>query len=140
LGKVIVILEKVIEANILLSGLGWENGGLAVAHAFQGTLTTIPRSHTAYHGEKVAIGILIQMLLEDRLIREIMELIKFYISIGLPTDLAGLGMDNPTEEEIMKIVSRMCQPVSYAQNMSFKITEKILRDAIILADKIGGKI
>jgi len=133
-------LERVIEANILLSGLGWENGGLAVAHAFQGALTLIPRSHLAYHGEKVAVGILIQMLLEERPKNEIMELIQFYVSVGLPTNLAGLGMDHPSIGEIKKIVITMCQPGSYAHNMPFKITEERLRNAIILTENIGSKI
>jgi glycerol dehydrogenase len=133
-------LEKVVEANVLLSGLGWENVGLAVAHAFQGALTAIPRSHLAYHGEKVAVGTLIQMVLEDRPFNEISDLIKFYKSVGLPKNLAGLGMDKPTEEEILKIVSRMCQPGSYAHNMPFTIKERMLRDAIIMADSIGNKI
>jgi glycerol dehydrogenase len=133
-------LEKVIEANILLSGLGWENGGLAVAHAFQGALTVIPRSHLAYHGEKVAIGILIQMVLEDRSVKEINELIKFYVSVGLPTNLEGLGMKNSTEEEIEKIVIRMCQPDSYAHNMPFKIKEEKLRGAIILTNNLGSNL
>lgn len=133
-------LEKVVEANILLSGLGWENGGLAVAHAFQGALTVIQRSHLAYHGEKVAVGIIVQMVLEDRPFNEITNLIRFYTSIGLPKNLAELGMDNPTGEEISRIVSRMCQPGSYAHNMPFKITEKMLGDSIIMTDRIGTKI
>jgi|GEM_PF-5825474 len=80
------------------------------------------------------------MVLEDRSFNEITDLIKFYTSVGLPKNLTGLGMDNPTEEEILKIVSKMCQPGSYAHNMPFKVTEKMLRDAIIMTDRIGNKI
>jgi glycerol dehydrogenase len=36
-------LERVIEANILLSGLGFENGGVCVAHAVHDGITVAPR-------------------------------------------------------------------------------------------------
>lgn len=46
-------LERVVEANTLLSGLGFESGGLAVAHALHSGLTAAARSHEFLHGEKV---------------------------------------------------------------------------------------
>lgn len=55
---------QVIEANILLSGLGAESGGLAAAHGFHNALTLLPESHSYMHGEKVAFGTLVQLLLE----------------------------------------------------------------------------
>ena len=33
-------LERVVEANTLLSGLGFESGGLCIAHAVHNGLTT----------------------------------------------------------------------------------------------------
>lgn len=49
-------LEHVIEANTLLSGLGFESGGLATAHAIHNGLTVLEPTHAYFHGEKVAIG------------------------------------------------------------------------------------
>ena len=43
-------LEKVIEANTLLSGLGFESGGLAAAHAIHNGLTAAPPTHGLAHG------------------------------------------------------------------------------------------
>ncbi len=37
-------LEHVIEANTLLSGLGFESGGLAAAHAIHNGLTVVPET------------------------------------------------------------------------------------------------
>lgn len=45
-------LERVIEANTYLSGVGFESGGLAAAHAIHNGLTAIPDAHHYYHGEK----------------------------------------------------------------------------------------
>ena len=43
-------VEKVIEANTLLSGLGFESGGLAGAHAIHNGLTVLEECHHMYHG------------------------------------------------------------------------------------------
>ena len=59
-------LERVVEANNLLSGLGFESGGLALAHAVHNGITAIPTSHAFIHGEKVAFGLLTQLVLEGR--------------------------------------------------------------------------
>jgi glycerol dehydrogenase len=45
--------ETVVEANILLSGLGVECGGLAVAHGLHNALTRLPETHSLMHGQKV---------------------------------------------------------------------------------------
>lgn len=42
-----------MEANILLSGLGVECGGLAVAHGLHNALTKLPETHSLMHGQKV---------------------------------------------------------------------------------------
>src|SRR5690625_7219330 len=43
-GLVTPALEAIIEANTLLSGLGFENGGIAGAHAIHNGLATLKRS------------------------------------------------------------------------------------------------
>ena len=64
-------LERVIEANTYLSGVGFESGGLAAAHAVHNGLTAIPDAHHYYHGEKVAFGTLTQLVLENAPVEEI---------------------------------------------------------------------
>lgn len=59
-------LERVIEANTYLSGVGFESGGLAAAHAIHNGLTAIPDAHHYYHGEKVAFGTLTQLCWKTR--------------------------------------------------------------------------
>jgi glycerol dehydrogenase len=59
-------LERLVEANTLLSGLGFESSGLAAAHAIHNGLTTVPQSHAFFHGEKVAFGVLVQLILEGK--------------------------------------------------------------------------
>jgi glycerol dehydrogenase len=52
-GRVTEALQAVVEANTLLSGLGVECGGLAVAHGFHNALTALPETHHCMHGQKV---------------------------------------------------------------------------------------
>src|SRR5215472_16499753 len=59
-------LERLVEANTLLSGLGFESSGLAAAHAVHNGLTTVPQTHPFFHGEKVAYGVLVQLILEQK--------------------------------------------------------------------------
>ena len=46
-------LERLVEANTLLSGIGFESSGLAAAHAVHNGLTVLPQTHAYQHGEKV---------------------------------------------------------------------------------------
>ena len=57
-------LERLVEANTLLSGLGFESSGLAAAHAIHNGLTRVSATHDYLHGEKVAFGLLTQLVLE----------------------------------------------------------------------------
>jgi glycerol dehydrogenase len=61
------MLSQVIEANILFSGLGAESGGLAAAHGLHNALTLLPETHSYMHGEKVAFGTLVQLMLDGDL-------------------------------------------------------------------------
>ena len=64
-------VEKVVEANTLLSGLGFESGGLAAAHAIHNGLTAAPQTHGLTHGQKVNIGSVTQLVLEGAPTEEI---------------------------------------------------------------------
>ena len=65
-GVVSPALEHVVEANTLLSGLGFESGGLATAHAIHNGLTALEATHKYSHGFKVAIGVQASMFLTDK--------------------------------------------------------------------------
>jgi glycerol dehydrogenase len=50
-GVVTVALERIVEANTYLSGIGFESGGLAAAHAIHNGFTILEECHHLYHGE-----------------------------------------------------------------------------------------
>jgi len=91
-GAATVAVDKIVEANSLLSGLGFESSGLAAAHAIHNGLTALVDCHHLYHGEKVAFGTLTQLVLENREADEIEEVLDFCADVGLPITLAELGI------------------------------------------------
>jgi len=49
-GAVTPAFEHVVEANTLLSGVGFESAGLGAAHAVHNGLSELPECHKFYHG------------------------------------------------------------------------------------------
>ena len=83
-------LEAVVEAALLLSGLGFEGGGLSIAHCVAIALAATPGLDGAAHGEQVAYGLLVQLALEDD-DQALREMAGFYAEIGLPRTLESAG-------------------------------------------------
>jgi glycerol dehydrogenase len=130
-------LENIIEANILLSGLGFESAGLGGAHAIHDGLTILEGTHKYFHGEKVAFGTIVQLVLENSPTEEINEVLDFCLEIGLPVCLSDIGVDSITTEELMAVAEKACIPEESIHAMPFPITVKAVAASIITADKIG---
>ena len=131
-------VEDIIEANTYLSGLGFESGGLAGAHAIHNGLTVLPECHKMYHGEKVAFGTLVQLVLENAPDEEIEELLAFCRKLGLPTNLAMLGAADVPKERIMAVAEAACAPSDTLHNMPFPVTPEDVYSAILVADRLGA--
>ena len=130
-------LENVVEASIYLSGLGFESGGLAAAHAVNDGFAYVPAAHGMYHGEKVAFGVLVQLLLENAPQEEWDEVVAFSKSVGLPTKLADLGVTEVKEEEIRKVAEAACVPTQSTKNVRADITPDEVYNAIMKVDELG---
>lgn len=129
-------LENIVEANILLSGLGFESGGLAAAHAIHDGLTVLEEAHHFFHGEKVAFGTLCQLVLENAPEEEIFEVIDFCLNVGLPVCLEDLGVKD-IGDRIYEVAQKACIPEESIHFMPFPVTEDDVVAAILAADKIG---
>ncbi len=136
-GALIPALERIIEANVLLSGLGFESGGLAVAHAVHNGLTVIPETHACLHGEKVAFGTLVQLVLEGRSLAEIQEVMAFCAAVGLPLTLQALGISSLSPDQAQAVAMRAVAPVESAHNEPFAVEWRAVQDAILAADALG---
>ncbi|MEA4954126.1 MAG: glycerol dehydrogenase [Pseudoflavonifractor sp.] len=132
-------LENVVEASIYLSGIGFESGGLAAAHAINDGFAYVPAAHSMYHGEKVAYGLLCQLLLEQVPQMEWDEVFGFCRAVGLPTKLADLGITEVKEEEIRKVAEAACVPTQSTKNVRADITPDEVYAAIMKVDELGRK-
>jgi len=131
-------LENIVEANTLLSGLGFESGGLSTAHGIHDCLCNLEGTHAYYHGEKVAFGTLAGLFLEARPQPVIDEVYAFCRSVGLPTTLAQIGLEGVTDRALDAAI----QPVfdnkqSYLHNVRFFLTPEGIIEAIRMADAFG---
>ena len=131
-------LENIIEANSLLSGLGFESGGLAGAHAIHDGLTILEGTHDFYHGEKVAFGTIAQLVLENAPTEELEEVLDFCLAVGLPVCLADIGVPEISDEELRQVAEKACIPEESIHSMPFPITVEAVMAAIITADRIGS--
>jgi glycerol dehydrogenase len=127
-------VENIIEANTLLSGLGFENTGCAGAHSVGDGITGLPEGKKTLHGERCAFGVVCQLVGEGRDMSEIKEVIDFNISVGLPITLQDMGIE-PTEANVRKIAEVSMH--SFWDAEPFKVNEeKVYRD-ILGANAIG---
>lgn len=133
-GVVTPALEHIVEANTLLSGLGFESGGLGAAHAIHNGLTRLPETHDYYHGEKVAIGVLASLFLTDRPRALIDEVYEFCEDIGLPTTLAQIGVEVLTDV----VGEGACAEGETIHHEAGKVTPAEVKAALIAADAYGS--
>jgi glycerol dehydrogenase len=130
-------LERLVEANTLLSGLGFESSGLAAAHAIHNGLTAAHETHTYYHGEKVAFGLLVQLVLEGASSTTLEKVLAFSSEVGLPITLADIGLTQLTRGQLDPIARRAVAPGETIHNEPFEVTTEMVTDALLAADAQG---
>lgn len=129
-------LDPVIEANILMSGLGAESGGLAIAHGLHNAMTLLPATHSLMHGEKVAYGTIVQLLYE-RDIDEAIKVVRFNKTVGLPTTLADLHIDAEDGAQLDLLVANCMEEGTTCWNEAPDLSSQVLKEAILEADRLG---
>ena len=134
---VTLALEHIIEANILLSGLGFESAGLASAHSIHNGLTTLAETHSFYHGEKVAFGVLAGLQLADASVEESETVFSFCEEVGLPTTLADIGLGNAGREKLMTVAEKAGAPEQPIHHEAGIVTPDKVLNAMLAADAIG---
>ncbi|ELZ9930000.1 glycerol dehydrogenase [Cronobacter malonaticus] len=132
-------LERIIEANTYLSGVGFESGGLAAAHAIHNGLTAIPDAHHYYHGEKVAFGTLTQLVLENAPSEEIETVAALCHSVGLPITLAQLDIKEDVQTKMRLVAQAACAEGETIHNMPSGVSPEQVYAALLVADQYGQR-
>jgi glycerol dehydrogenase len=130
-------LERLVEANTLLSGMGFESSGLAAAHAVHNGLTVAPGTHHYLHGEKVAFGLIVQLVLEGAPRATVEQVLGFSTAVGLPITLAEIGLPDPSGDLLGQVARRATAPGETIHNEPFEVTPDMVADALLAADALG---
>ncbi len=138
-GTVVPALEHVIEANTLLSGLGFESGGLAACHAIHNGLTTQEATHAFWHGEKVAIGVVAALFLTDQPAERIDEVYDFCLDIGLPVTLAEIGLGEAGDAQLRAVAEAACAAGETIHHEPHEVKPETVLWALKAADAEGRR-
>ena len=133
-------LERLVEANTLLSGLGFESSGLAAAHAVHNGLTAAAGTHPYLHGEKVAFGLLVQLVLEGAPRATMEQVLAFSTEVGLPITLAEIGLQELPADVLAQVARRATAPGETIHNEPFEVTADMVADAVLAADAMGRQV
>jgi len=130
-------LNRIVEANILLSGIGFESSGLAAAHSVHNGLSALHETHSFFHGEKVAFGVLTGLHLTDALPEEISRVYSFCEEVELPTTFNDIGIRDSDRNRLMEVAIKACAPAEGIHHEAFHITPDKVVNAMIAADAMG---
>jgi glycerol dehydrogenase len=127
-------VEAVVEAAVLLSGLGFESGGLSIAHALVRGISMVPGLASTLHGEAVAFGTVVQMLLEPRPADEVGSHLGLLRKVGLRVSLESLGQARLQAGEWDSLVAATLS-APYIAHFPRRIDAGDLRTAVEEADR-----
>ena len=129
-------VENIIEANTLMSGLGFQNTNCSIAHAVNAGLTEIPEAAGYLHGERVGFGVICQLMFENSPIEEIDTVLKFMTDVGLPVTLKQLGVE-PTMDNIMKMADKMVYRNKTSHTQAGVVNLDSIAACIMAGDAMG---
>lgn len=108
-GELSAAFVKVVETNIMIGGMvggfGDDYGRTSGAHSIHDALTVMEATHHLLHGDKVAYGVFVQLMIEGRA-DEIMRLVPFYRELGLPKCLYDMGLESLSDMELKQVAER----------------------------------
>ena len=130
-------LEKIIETNILLAGIGCEVNGGTTDHAFYtGFCELQNRKEIMLHGEYVSFSTLATLVLEGAPKEQLDEMFGFCAAVGLPVCLEDVKLDYMSEEDY-ETVAKCVVDLPPTKNHPFEVTVEEAIAAMKTADAIG---
>lgn len=129
--------NAIVEVNILMSGMGFENNGSSSDHSFYfGTLALPNREEYVYHGEGVAFSTCCQLVMQGAPSEQLDEVYRFCVDVGLPVTFDDMHLSNLTDEEF-DIITKSALEQAFMHNQPFEVTYEKVLGAYKTADAIG---
>ncbi len=131
-------VDQIVEANILLSGVGFESGGLASAHSIHNGLTALDETHAYYHGEKVAFGLLAGLQLTDAAARgSPRPSTPSARKSACPPPWPQSAWAGSIRGRLMLVAEKACAPGEFIHHEAGEMTPGKVLNAMLAADAIG---
>lgn len=129
-GELTSAVEHVIECNILCSGIGFESGGLSLAHAVANGIAAL-KGVRVPHGLTVTYGLSVQFAAAAALTGKPLgddeaHALAFCHAAGLPTCLADLGLDALPKEDLHSVAVRALSCTRNIGNVLYALDEDAL--------------
>ncbi|MBN3807799.1 glycerol dehydrogenase [Paraburkholderia sp. Ac-20347] len=131
--------DATLEATVLLSGIGFESGGVAAAHAIHHGLADLPSSHGLLHGEKVAIGVLASLFLSTVPDEERRRVFDFCHAVGLPTRLHQINVDVADTAALEIVAARACRAGEIIHNEPYPVEPAMVVAALKAMDTYAAR-
>ena len=138
-GKPDESVERVVEATVLFSGLGFEGGGLSMAHALSRGLGAHPQIGRALHGEVIAFGTIVQLLAEERPTSEVRAHVGLTRRLCLPVTLAQLGAPS-IDAAALQEIARLSLEAPYIANLTPRADQARIVEMLRAADALGRSV
>lgn len=129
------------DAVIFLAG---QAGSLAgdvvkanISHAIHNSLTAWEETHCCLHGEKVAFGLVAQLLLEGKSGAEIQPLVELLRDLDQPLSLERLGLAGDPGPFAREVARNVNISKAVAEQLAFSVAAAQIEQAILGADRIG---
>lgn len=137
-GVITPAYEDIVETTVLTSALGWQNNGACTAHEMIYGFEALPGSDKHLHGEWVAFCTQCQLVLENRPVEEIDQLVRWCMSVGLSVCFEDVDMPDITPDQLDIIADVAYEATGGVIHMHpFKVTKELIKAAIQGADEIG---
>lgn len=135
-------VEAIVEANIYLAGVGFENNGCAAAQGIYSGLTAAISGFQPLYGEGIAFGLLAQLAMEYHETgqwnqMEWEQVVGFFKKVGLPITFQQLEIFEVGDDLLYKIAKASCVPKSNIHHMPFEVTEAKVYAALKTLTEIG---
>ena len=126
--ELIRVIEAVFMAGGMVGGFGEKAGRVAAAHSIHNGLTAAKEAKNFLHGELVAYGLLLQLVLEENR-EELDNLLHHYNEWGLPSALRDFSISL----EDYGLLKKICQKATLPQESIHFMEGDITADDLISA-------
>jgi glycerol dehydrogenase len=89
------------------------------------------------HGEKVAFGLIAQLMLESQPKSVVEEVLAFSNSVGLPTTFDDIGIGNPSQELLEMVTKWAAAAGETIHNEPLSVTPALVLESMRAADSAG---